>query len=194
MKQESKSAISDQSIEKLGKVRSSRIILKIVVLNVINLLLIGSIFLIIGKLPALGNKLKELRSASFVAQGENDAAVLRSELERHSEDINKLKSLYVNASGFSDFIGELTDMKESGQLSDFTIVGSGVITNNAKQKGVPLMVTFEGTEAELNESLEKLYSSPVLFNLASVELERNADNTKMGLSIFLLVDESFAKN
>lgn len=185
--------IIDKNIEERNKKTSSRVLLKIIILNLVNLVLVIAIFFLLGELPKLGNSIKEIRSSNIAAEGKNDAVILASEVDRNREKIDNIRNIYVDENGFVEFVSIINPLRVEGIISDLVFSPSAV-ENSKKQAGVPITMVFQGSRDQINLALEKLYQAPVLFNVVSVELEGTAEAAIYRLSIFLLVDESFPKN
>lgn len=184
----------DQNIIERKKKASSRILLKIIVINVVSGLLIIAIFVLLNKLSDLGEALKEIRSERFVSQGESEVAVLQSEIEKNREKIERLESLYLDKSSFADFIGVLNTLQTEGVITRIILSGEDPILNSKKQLGYPINLVLEGTEEQINTGLERIYAQPVLFSTINSEIEIGAERAVLRLNIFLLTDEQFSQN
>lgn len=179
----------DKNIEVRSKKANSQILVKIAVFNVINLILVVSIVYLVGKMPSLGNELKEIRSATYAKEGVNDAAILRSEIEKNQDKIDPLKNLVVDDAGLFKFVQAINDIKNEGLIAEFTLTGQGSVRNSKKELGYPISFVFQGTKDQINAGLERLYALPVLFNISGAELEGTAEAAVYKLNIFLLIDE-----
>lgn len=172
------------------KKKSSKIHKKIIVLNFINVVLLVSIFYFLNKVTLLAKDIKELRSEQIVAQETTDAAVIATELERNSAHIGELEYLFLSQEGFLEFLDEVDAIAANGNVSEFDFpVRSSV--DRQKRRGMPILIAFEGTQAQVNESLSRFWTLPFLYKITNVELEGNSANMSLRLGIFLIVNENF---
>lgn len=184
----------DQNLLDRNRKASSRILLKIIAINIVSAILIIIIFVLLNKLSDLGVALKEIRSERFVSQGESEAAVLRSEIEKNQSKIDELEALFVNRSDFSNFIGVLNVLQNEGIVTSIIPSGNDPVQNSKKQLGIPIAIELQGTKDQINSALMRIYSEPVLFSTINTELEIGAESAVLKLNIFLLTDEQFSQN
>lgn len=179
----------DENVEVRNKKDNSKILVKIIVFNVVNLILVASLFYLIGKMPKLAADLKETKSATYAKEGVNDAAILRSEIEKNQDKIDALMDLTVDEVGLVEFVQEIRNIKNEGLITDLVFTDQGAIRNSKKELGYPISFVFQGTREQINRGLERLYSLPVLYKISGAELEGTAESATYKLDIFLLIDE-----
>ena len=185
--------LEEKAAEK-SKRKISRVLVKIVALNIVNALLIVAIFYVLSQLPVEGKKIKELRSTQIAANESNDAAVLLAEVDRNKDKINELKALFADDSGFLRFVSEADSLKAEGIITELSFPGGVPVRNEDKELGLPVLIVLQGTKEQINTGLEKVLSLPFFLKPVSVELETTPELLIMRFGAFLFVNEDFSKN
>jgi len=184
------------------KHKGTRLLLKFSITNAINVFLIIAIFYLLGQLPVVAGRIKELRSAQFAAEETANVSLIKSEIERSEANINTLQSLFAGDLQFVDFIERLTKLKEEGVISSITFPGGPVEVKKlspVRAKGFPVILEFRGNQDSVNSGLSKVFGMPFLFSPQEAELIVVQDSKEKGeiilnIGLYIIVNESFAKN
>ena len=169
--------------------------LKIIVLSVVNIILVGLTLVILGKLSPLSEHIKELRGESILAQETSDVAVLKSEIEKYSENVNKLKEIFADEEGFIRFVSKLDSLKAEGTIVEFVFPSSKPVIDKEKNLGFPVSLKFQGSAEAVNTSLTAVMSLPYILKPVNVELAISSENEiVLEFDGFLIVNESFTAN
>jgi len=185
------------------KHKRTRLLFKVIVANVINFFLIIAIFYLLGQLPVIAGRIKELRSAQFATEENTNISVIKSEIERNEANISALKSFFAGDLQFVDFVERLTKLKEEGIVSNITFPGGGPVEvkklSPVRAKGFAVILEFRGSQDFVNSGLSKVFGMPLLFFPYEAELVVVQDSKEKGeiilnIGLYIIVNESFAKN
>lgn len=169
--------------------------LKIIAFNVVNAILIVLTIVILNRLPLESEKIKELRSQSIQAQGASDVEVLKSEIEKNSEQINALRSIFVNDENFVDFISKIDSLKADGTIVEFVFPVSNPVVDKDKNLGFPVNLVLKGSEEAVNNSLTSVLSLHYILKPINLEISISDENeVLLKYAGFLIVDESLNSN
>ncbi|OGM31645.1 hypothetical protein A2803_04420 [Candidatus Woesebacteria bacterium RIFCSPHIGHO2_01_FULL_44_21] len=186
------------------KRRGPSVIVKIVVANVVNVLLLVAIFYLLAQLPVVSKKIKELRSTQLAAQGSADAVIINSEIEKDKEKIDTLTGLLARDQEFIEFVEVVTALKSEGVVTDVIFPGGDPIVSPSLAtlggKGYPIILTFGGSLEAINSGLSRVTALPFILAPQNVELEinqaseENPGGTVLRLGVYLVVNDTFANN
>jgi hypothetical protein len=176
-----------------GGKKMPRVILKVIAVNVVNLVLIAAIFYFLGNMDSQAEKIKELRSASIIARETSDVAIIKSDIDKTADKIDRLKDLYVDDNRFGDFIQQVNAIKGEGVITQFDFPGGAVVTEG-KLRGYPLLLVFQGTKEAVNNALSRVMTLPYLLSPESVEVELNPESVTVSFGALILVNENFSEN
>ena len=174
--------------------RNKRTLIKIVALNVTNLLLIFAIFYILGKLPDIASEIKQLRSAQYAAQGVNDAEVLRADINKNSGMVDSLEKLFIDKTSVVDLSKTLSSIRDEGSINEFDFPGSRVITDKSGQTVLPILIIFHGSRDQVNDAMNRVFSLPFMFKTQSVEVDGTPEELTLTYNGFILANENFEQN
>lgn len=187
-----KQEVLDEPEIKSGK---NHVKAKIIALNVINLLLIAATFFVLSRFTQISQEIKKLRSENILAQEVSDVAVIKSDLSKSEDSIQSLKSVFVDDSGFIDFVSRVDALKNQGVVVDFTFPGGKPVRDKDKSFGFPVAITFQGSQEEVDNALKTVESLPYVLKPANVEVSFTAEGqTVLKYGAFLVVDESNFSN
>lgn len=185
------------------KKRGSRVVIKIVAANALNAILLVVLFYILGQLPSVAHKIKELRSRELAAQESADAAVINAELDRNKDKIDTLVGLRASDTEFIEFIEQITSFKNEGVISEIIYPGGDPVVsprlNSLGGRGYPVILVIRGREEDVSTALSRIQSMPFLLSNQNVELEvgvseENPGGVTMRLGVYLVVNDTFADN
>lgn len=184
--------------------RASRVVVKIVAANVVNVVLLVALFYILGQLPVVARKIKELRNTQLAAQESADVAVINAELARFADKIDTLTGLRASDREFIEFIEQITSLKSEGLISEIVYPGGGPVVsprlNSIGGRGYPVIFVLKGSQENVNAALSRIQSLPFLITSQEIELEVGqvakglpAEIT-MRLGVYFVVNDTFANN
>jgi len=176
-----------------GTKKVSRVILKVIGANIVNLVLVAVVFYLLGIMPKQAEKIKELRSASIVAQETSDAAVIKADIDKNEDKIEQLKNLFVDDQGFGQFIREVNAIRAEGVITQFDFPGQGSVTRG-KLRGYPVIIVFQGNLDTVNGAFSRIMDLPFLLSPESIEVIGSSDNLTLNFGALLLVNDSFSEN
>lgn len=137
--------IEEQATEK-AKSRTTSVVIKVAIANIINVVLLVTIFFLLGNLSDIAEKIKDLRSAHLVAQGTSDAALIHADIEKNQDKVDKLDELYIDDDGFADFLTAVAAIRTDPTITEVTFPGSEEAISGTNQTGVPVSIVFQGTK------------------------------------------------
>jgi len=181
-----------QSLE--GK-KLNRIKLKIIVLNVVNLLLLFSLFFILSRLPKKAEEVKQLRSKSFATQNESDAGVLKAELEKNQQTLDSIAQVFVDENRFLSFYSSISVLQQTGVISNLNLPVTSPVLDSNKNRGLPVSMIIKGSQAQVNEVLSFLNRLPYILRPVNVDMDVSLEKEiTLRYGGFLYTDENFSKN
>ncbi len=181
----------EERAEKTAKGKTASVIAKIVIANVINVILLGAIFLLLSNMSEVAEKVKELKGAHLLARETSDVAIIKGDLDRVQDKVDRLSELYIDENGFGHFVEEITALRADGTIIEVSFPGSESAVSGAASKGVPVIVVFSGSREAVNASLERVLDLPFLLTPELVEIEGDASALTLKFGATILTNESF---
>lgn len=186
-KEVQKNPVPENNLPKKAKFKiNSRYILLAV--NVI--LLAVSVFFIIS-LPKKAAALNQARSDEQKVKESKNVDVTGLENPAIKQKVDTLKNYYPEEPGLIKFIEQMDEMKSSGQIKDFSIVGKDPVKDKTGTYGIPFIAEIEGTWDEINLSLQAIQKLPYLVRGVNVEAKvigTNDINFKYGGLLYVADD------
>lgn len=174
--------------------RLARTKYKIIIFNIINIVLFVSLVFILRRLPTTAENVKQLRSEVASSQGESDVGILHSELDRNSEVIQRLKSEFIDDSGFLRLVALLSELQQNGVIRNYNLPVTNPVTDLTKNKGLPVSVEFVGTQEQVNQSLSLFKELPFMIKDVKVVVTKQEESITVQYSGFIYTDEGFNQN
>ena len=168
----------------------SKVLVRAMILNAVNVVLVILIVILIGKLPVKGQNLKELRGQEMLLRETTDVAVLESEIESNKDKISLVEAHFVDERGVLGFLEAKDQLERDGRIKSFSI-GEKPILDKHKNKGLAIKMEFEGSLGEVNESMARVMGLPYFLNPVEVKLavDPGSDRVLMALVGFLYINE-----
>lgn len=182
--------------KKKKKKLTSNLWVKEIGIGVINLILILATIILLGQLADKAQEVKTARNASIATTTKSSSEIAGLELEASREKADKLKSIFPNESGLIDFVSEIDSLKEEGLITTFAFASEKAVKDKTGEFGIPIVIQFQGTWAQIGDSLNRLNQTPFLVRGVTIEANRGVEDGLITLKYggFLYVDESLAKN
>ena len=179
-----------QEEKSLGRMKA-----KLIIFNIINVILLASLGFMLQKLPKDAEKVKELRSASVASHAESDIGILQAELDKNRENINKISEIFVDDSKFLSFISSVDQLKASGLISNFSLPVTKPVADSNKNLGLPVSMTFSGTQEQVNQALIEVHTLPFILKPVNLDIDVVPEgNIVVRFGGFLYTHEEFNKN
>ncbi len=187
----------------LGARIASRLILRSVILNVLNLLLVIVTIFIFTKLEPLSTKIQGERTLELTAPNSSDSRVLQAELAENAGKLDELQSLFANEDRILEFVREIDVLKKEGVITRFSFESNDVAQDTTKNFGLKIAIDFTGDLQRINAAISKVNSLHFLIRTENIEIlvdkGVSEDNTETitytyRLRGILYVDENLSKN
>lgn len=190
--------------DKAGKVRpkekkvdlkskeKSRLLNRITIFGVINLICLILIFVIIGELPEKALELKNLINSQVKAEESKRVNISDLEIQSNREKADKIQNLFPDDSGLIDFIKLIENRKEQGSVVNFSFASQEPVRDGTANLGIPVVIEFRGTWQEIDRDLQEIQSSAYLFRPITIEAKPRIEENVIEFMYggFLYVDES----
>jgi len=166
--------------------KTNKFYVKLISVHLLNLVLIGIIVVLLGKLPSRASEIKNLRNQQVLVHENTDVAVIEAELKSHAQEISTIENSFVDESDLLFFIEALDRLKAQGLITSFEPLSASSVTNR-KTSGFPLLVTFNGSPEHVSDGIMEFQKLPFLFKPITAEISFNRDdrNTIFNYGIFL---------
>jgi len=177
-------------VKKKAKKRLRKVVLRIIVFNAVNVLLVVLTLVLISGLSRKANELKILKNENVLAQEMTDVAVLRADLNNRMEEIAKIKSVFVDEDSFLKFLDAKDQLQASGIVTDFS-VSDKVVKDGSGNRGYALLIEFKGGIEDVRQGLLTLEKMPFLMRTASLDISmlREENQVRVKYVGFLYVNE-----
>ena len=143
-----------------------------------------ALFVILGQ---IGLKAEEISKAKQDAASEVDVAnyaFLKAEVEHYTEQIDELESLFANDSDLVLFVQEIDRLKRECVVTSFSFVSNDPIRDDTGNYGIPVSITFTGSEEQIDAALRTVQSLPFL--LRGVQVDVSRESTEEGVENLIL--------
>lgn len=167
--------------------------IKVIIINIVNVILFFSLVFILNKLPQTAREVKKARSESIVVQEVSEIAVLSSEIEKNKGNIEKIDAVFATENGFLEFISSVEAIQADGILSDFVFPVSQPIPDSTGNIGFPVSLIFRGNQTDVNREVERFLLLPFLTKTlnANIELSPGSEDIILRMGVFLYINEEF---
>lgn len=158
-----------------NKKNISRTLLKVIIVNVLNLAVLVGTFYFLSKLPS---QAVDVRTRNTQIQAQNhtvDATVIKAEIERNKSKIDSVSSLLSGDETVISFVMSMDQLKKEGIVSEYEFPVTSEISDKTGLKGLPVFITIKGTKQNISDTLVaisklKVLVRPVTLNLTADEL------------------------
>ena len=159
---------------------------KSIIANLINICLIIIVIVLVRKLPAKAQTIKELENQKVLAQENIDLAVLNADIERNREKIDKLGSLIANQNDVLIVIEALSRLKSSGQIQEFNIADNSV-KDGSGQMGLPIFIKGSGNLEAVDLAISNFHKIGKIIKPVKLNLRIQEENITFEYTGFLLM-------
>lgn len=155
----------------------SKLLLRAIVVNILTIGLLVATLVILGKLPSLGNKIKDMRTANLSKIESADVAVLQANISQNQGKISELEDLFADEQSILDFINQIDILKREGVISKFSFESNDIIRDKTNNFGLKIFIEYRGEPPRVNAALKKLGELNYLIRIESAELVKTNDET-----------------
>ncbi|OGM28301.1 hypothetical protein A2801_02485 [Candidatus Woesebacteria bacterium RIFCSPHIGHO2_01_FULL_41_10] len=166
-------------VESSGRI--SREVLKTIIFNVMNLIVVGVLVFLLTRLPQMADNLKKTRSENLLQRETADIAVLKSDIERARARVEDIDAYFANDEELIAFVAEMDTLRATGVVTGFSFLGNEPIDDKSGNKGLPINIVFVGSIEQINSALRQIESLPYFIKAVDIELERN-QSEEIGIS------------
>jgi hypothetical protein len=135
----------------------SRPMLKSIIANAINIVLIIIIIVLVRKIPAKAQSVKELSNQKELAQEKIDLEVLSADLLNNRQKIEQIDSLFADPKEILQVIEALSNLKNSGQIEEFNLADNP-IRDKSGQTGLPIRIKGTGSRESVDATIRALHA------------------------------------
>lgn len=155
----------------LNKEMLSGFLIKTLFVNFVNFLVLVATILLIRDLQTKSLEVKTARTKVISMSQDIDAAVLSADLERERTKISDISSLLSGETTLISFIETLDKLKKDKVISEFEFPLLTDVPDKTGARGLPIVMTIQGTKIQLDESLRKIGDLPVLLRPVTLTIE-----------------------
>lgn len=172
----------------------SRYKVKIISLNVVNVLLIFGTIYFLHQLPTKAKEVKRSRSENLASQSSSDVAVLKAELDKNLGSIDTVNTAFVNYEGFISFLSQMETLQEQTVIQDLKFPVTRTVLDKDKNPGLPFSMVFEGSVSDINTAYERFIHLPYLIKTVEATLIKQEGSYRLEYAGFIYANEEFNKN
>lgn len=140
----------------------SKLFIKIVVVNVINLLVFLALFMLLRDLPNIATAVKKANSANQTAEHSFDSTVLQAEVDKYADKTKIVESALMGDQTVISFVSLMDQIKEKGILTQYDFPINQEVTDKTGFYGLPVIATIVGTKQQVSETLISITNKPLL--------------------------------
>lgn len=165
-------------------------------LMVINVGLIMATLFLLRQLPIRAKEFKQVRNASISTGTKSKTEIAGLEIEASKEKADKLSDIFPDEGGLIGFVREVDILKEEGLVTRFAFASDKAVRDSTGNFGIPVIIEFRGTWAQVGQGLSRLNEIPFLLRAISIEAERGGEENLVVFKYggFLYVDPTLAEN
>jgi Tfp pilus assembly protein PilO len=169
--------------------------IKDILLAIVNIAFIVALVFLLGELPKKALELKKLKNDELEASVKSKVQIAEYDLLSSGEKADDLAKLLPDDEGLIEFVKEIDKLKEAGLVTRFSFASEQAVKDNNKNFGIPLIIEFSGTWAQISDGLQRLEGLPYLLRAISIEVRKNQEGIlSYKYGGFLYVSETLAKN
>lgn len=149
----------------------SKVLLKVISVNILNLLVVIFLFILLRQLPQVALSVKKANTEKQVSQHAVDSAVLNSEIEKNADKTQLLTSTLSGDQTVISFVTQMDVLKAKGILTGYEFPITAEVTDKTGLHGLPVIATIVGTKTEVSDTIAainnfKLLIRPITLNIA----------------------------
>jgi len=186
--------------KKKGKKKRSKRLKKLWVkeigLAVISAGLILATLFLLRQLPNRAKEFKQVRNVSISTGTKSKIEIAGLEIEASKEKADKLSAIFPDEGGLIGFVREIDILKEEGLVASFAFASERAVRDNTGNFGIPVVIEFRGSWAQVGRGLSRLNDTPFLLRAVTIEAERGGEENLVVFKYggFLYVDPALAQN
>jgi len=146
-----------------------------IILVIINLFSLVFLIVLLVKLPAAAESLRQARIIST----KDDATVSYeyNQAVSHKPDFDKLSALFLDDRGVISFVNEVETLKsEENAIQRVTFTSQKPVKDRTGNFGIPVVIEMTGTWEQIGKGLEKIQVLPFLFRPVTFESKPSVSN------------------
>lgn len=173
----------------------SNLLIRAAILSLINLIGIAGIIYFDRKIPTRALEVKKLRSEQLGIAAQN-LDLIKKDVEKNSEKVDKLLSLFPDEGGLVTFANELDKIKKEGKVVGFTFAAERALKDKTKAFGIPILIEIKGTWDEIDRDFQRIQRLPFLLRAIEIEAKPAEEEGLIDFKFggFLYVGKNFGKN
>ena len=157
------------------KQKLSRVLMKVIVVNILNLLVVLAIMLLLRQLPMVALNVKRTNSQEQISSHSVDSTILKAEMDKSKVKTDTVLSMLGGDKTVISFITRMDELKKEGFLISYEFPITNEILDKTGLHGLPVLMVIQGTKQNISETLVKISEIKVL--LRPVTLSITTDET-----------------
>lgn len=167
----------------IPKTKISHVLLKVILMNVVNLFVLGGIVFLLQQLPRQAQHVKTVSTEIQGLQEAADVAVLKSDIERNKEKIDALTATLAADKTVIFFITRMDEIKKTTPDLQYEFPITTEVPDKSGLKGLPISITMKGTKKAISDAFIAVgkipvFMKPITFSMA--QDETGVYNAKFG--------------
>jgi hypothetical protein len=151
------------------------ILLKAGVLAVINLLAVAGVVFLLDRLELKAQEVKKLRSIQLSASGGEPFSALKTDLEAAEAKTDELVEYFPDSQGLISFVGEIDKLKAEGVVTGFSFANEEPIKDKTGALGLPVLIELRGSWSAVDSALGRIMSLPYFIRAIRIEISPSLD-------------------
>lgn len=169
-----------------SKIKISKTLFKIIVVNGLNALIVLSLIYLAPQVERVASEVKTKSSESLARQQVSSSAVLQSEIDRNKDNIEKIRSKLSGEKTVIAFLADLDKLRSEGVVSASDFPTTQEIIDKQKLTGFPVSLSFKGDLNTINNNWQKVNSLPYLLRPVTIDLLLEDGQNTLTLGYFFI--------
>lgn len=171
----------------MKQMTSSKIMFKVYVTNVVNIILLVGIVFFLDKVTLTAKDVQKKHSEVLALDQRAEDKVLAANLEKVKPTVDELHKAFLDEEGIVTFVQKLEELKKNGVVTDTSFPSNQPVTDGARGKGLPLLVKIEGNKDKVNTAVTALDNLPSIIRPVSLKMTKDIDAYKLEYGVFVYV-------
>lgn len=164
-----------------------KLYIKIIIVNIVDVLLIATTIFFLTKLPAIAIEISKVHGQALAGEQSSEGAVIKADLDNNKEKIEELSDLFLDDTGLVNFNEEVAKLKAAGVVTDASFVSTTPVTDATLARGLPILFKASGTKEQVNNAVKEITNLPALIRPVTVKLTTGETGWSLEYGVFVYI-------
>ncbi len=165
----------------------SRVLIKVVVVNILNFLVFAALFVLLHQLPIVAVSVKKSNTEMQLSEHSVDSAVLTAEVDKSANKTSLITSTLSGDQTVISFVTQMDQLKKSGILTEYDFPITSEVPDKSGLHGLPVLTMIVGTKTEVSDTMAALGGFKLLIRPVTLKLtvdETGKYTAKYGIFLY----------